>query len=288
MDPEIMTDTIVHDHGEDGIDRRGFLKCMAWAGTGALWVMQSGVLRSMPLTRTPGDAAALKGDLFFAQISDSHIGFSKEANPDVTATLQAAVDRLNAQGSRPAFVLHTGDISQLSKPREFDTADQVIKGIRTDRVFYVPGEHDVLGDNGKQYLARYGRKTRGDGWYSFDHSGVHFVGLVNVLNLKPGGLGIGPARRSWCSPTCRCGPSIRTGGGAPTTASRHWRCSSVSARSRCSTVTSTRSCRRSRGTWSSTRPCPRPSRSPRRAPRRHPARSRWSRHDCAACSASPA
>ena len=98
MDPEIMTDTIVHDHGEDGIDRRGFLKCMAWAGTGALWVMQSGVLRSMPLTGTPGDAAALKGGLFFAQISDSHIGFSKEANPDVTATLQAAVDRLNGQG----------------------------------------------------------------------------------------------------------------------------------------------------------------------------------------------
>jgi 3',5'-cyclic-AMP phosphodiesterase len=198
MDPEIMTDTIVHDHGEDGIDRRGFLKCMAWAGTGALWVMQSGVLRSMPLTRTPGDAAALKGDLFFAQISDSHIGFSKEANPDVTATLQAAVDRLNAQGSRPAFVLHTGDISQLSKPTEFDTADQVIKGIRTDRVFYVPGEHDVLGDNGKQYLARYGRKTRGDGWYSFDHSGVHFVGLVNVLNLKPGGLGsLGAEQLAW-------------------------------------------------------------------------------------------
>ena len=193
-----MADTIVHDHGEDGIDRRGFLKCMAWAGTGALWVMQSGVLRSMPLSRLAGDAAALKGDLFFAQISDSHIGFAKEANPDVTATLQEAVDRLNRLGSRPAFVLHTGDISQLSKPTEFDTADQVIKGIRTDRVCFVPGEHDVLQDNGRQYLARYGRKTRGDGWYSFDHSGVHFVGLVNVLNLKPGGLGsLGSEQIAW-------------------------------------------------------------------------------------------
>ena len=193
-----MTDTIVHDHSEDGVDRRGFLKCMAWAGTGALWAMQGGVLRSVPLGRTPGDAASLQGDLFFAQISDSHIGFAKAANPDVTATLQEAVDRLNRLGRRPAFVLHTGDISQLSKPTEFDTADQVIKGIRTDRVFYVPGEHDVLEDNGKQYLARYGKKSRGDGWYSFDHSGVHFVGLVNVLNLKAGGLGsLGAEQIAW-------------------------------------------------------------------------------------------
>jgi 3',5'-cyclic-AMP phosphodiesterase len=193
-----MTDTIIHDHGGDGIDRRGFLKCMAWAGTGALWAMQGGVLRSIQLDNCPAAAAALQGELFFAQISDSHIGFAKDANPDVTATLQEAVDRLNRLPRRPAFVLHTGDISQLSKPTEFDTADQVIKGIHTERVFYVPGEHDVLEDNGRQYLERYGRKTRGDGWYSFDHSGVHFVGLVNVLNLKPGGLGsLGEEQLAW-------------------------------------------------------------------------------------------
>ena len=193
-----MTDTIVHQHGDDGIDRRGFLKCMAWAGTGAVWAMQGGVLRSVPLGRSPELAAALKGELFFAQISDSHIGFSKEANPDVTATLQEAVDRLNRLSRPPAFVLHTGDISQLSKPTEFDTADQVIRGVRTEHVFYVPGEHDVLEDNGRQYLERYGKKTRGDGWYSFDHSGVHFIGLVNVLNLKAGGLGnLGPAQIEW-------------------------------------------------------------------------------------------
>src|SRR5512147_3183085 len=118
-----MADAIVHDHGGDGIDRRGFLKCMAWAGTGALWAVQGGVLRSLPLggrTDMAAAAASLKGSLFFAQISDSHIGFAKEANPDVTATLQVAVDRLNALPVRPAFVLHTGDITQLSKPSEFD------------------------------------------------------------------------------------------------------------------------------------------------------------------------
>lgn len=192
-----MGDTIEHDHSGDGVDRRGFLKCMAWAGTGALWAMQGGVLRSLPLTRLT-DPSGLGGELFFAQVSDSHIGFAKEANPDVTATLQEAVDRLNRLPRRPAFVLHTGDISQLSRPSEFDTADQVLRGIRTDRVWFVPGEHDVLEDNGRQYLDRYGRESRGDGWYSFDHAGVHFVGLVNVLNLKAGGLGnLGTAQLDW-------------------------------------------------------------------------------------------
>jgi Icc protein len=208
-----MSDEILHDHNADGIDRRGFLKCMAWAGTGALWAVQGGVLRSIAVDGRVGAAVeAMKGALVFAQISDSHIGFNKEANPDVTATLQEAVDRLNHLPVRPAFVLHTGDITQLSKPAEFDTADQVIRGIRTDRVFYVPGEHDVLEDNGRQYLERYGRKARGNGWYSFDHGGAHFVGLVNVL----------PVRRSCCSPMCRSGRCTRTGAGEPTTAPRRW------------------------------------------------------------------
>ena len=194
-----MTDTMLHDHNDDGVDRRGFLKCMAWAGTGMLWAVNGGVLSSVSLSslrRLSPDA--LKGELFFAQISDSHIGFSKEANPDVTATLQAAVERVNALPHRPAFVLHTGDISQLSKPSEFDTADQVIRGIKTERVFYVPGEHDVLTDNGQGYLQRYGKGTKGGGWHSFDHGGAHFIGLVNVLNLKAGGLGsLGPEQLDW-------------------------------------------------------------------------------------------
>ena len=194
-----MTDSILPDHDADGVDRRGFLKCMAWAGTGMLWAVNSGVLSSVSLRSLGGlGPATLKGELFFAQISDSHIGFSKEANPDVTATLQVAVERVNALPHRPAFVLHTGDISQLSKPSEFDTADQVIKGIKTERVFYVPGEHDVLTDNGKGYLERYGKGSKGEGWHSFDYKGAHFIGLVNVLNLKAGGLGnLGQEQLDW-------------------------------------------------------------------------------------------
>src|SRR5262249_20776173 len=117
-------DEILYDHNHDGIDRRGFLKCMAWAGTGALCVMQGGVLKSYALGRGADPnaaAAAAKGELSFVQISDSHMGFNKPANPDVAATLQVAVDRIKALPNQPEFLLHTGDISHLSKPGEFDT-----------------------------------------------------------------------------------------------------------------------------------------------------------------------
>jgi 3',5'-cyclic AMP phosphodiesterase CpdA len=195
-----MSKYIVHDHNDDGIDRRGFLKCMAWVGTGVFCVVKGGVLKSYGLNHVLGHSDAdLTGELSFIQISDSHIGFNKPANPDVTATLREAIAKINALPTRPAFALHTGDLTQLSKPEEFDTLDQVIKDLKVSRVFYVPGEHDVLGDSGpKQYLERYGKGTAGQGWYSFDHSGVHFVGLVNVLNLKPGGLGnLGSEQLEW-------------------------------------------------------------------------------------------
>jgi 3',5'-cyclic-AMP phosphodiesterase len=180
------------------VDRRGFLSCMAWAGTGLLWTMSGGVPKSGLLgALRPG-----KGDLFFVQISDSHIGFNKAANADVTATMQAAVAKIDALPVAPAFLLHTGDISQLAKPSEFDTADQVLRGSRTKDVFFVPGEHDVGTDAGKSYLDRYGkgaqRGSGSGGWYSFDHSGVHFIGLVNVFDLKAGGLGtLGGEQLEW-------------------------------------------------------------------------------------------
>jgi Icc protein len=193
-----MEDKIIHDHTGDGVDRRGFLKCMAWAGTGALWVVQGGVLKSYALGHPGKPGAAAKGELSFVQISDSHMGFNKPANTDVVATLQAAIDKINALPAEPAFMLHTGDISHLSKPSEFDTVDQLLKGAKVRHVFYVPGEHDVLEDEGKQYLERYGKGTQGGGWYSFDEKGVHFIGLVNVLNLKAGGLGtLGQEQLAW-------------------------------------------------------------------------------------------
>jgi 3',5'-cyclic AMP phosphodiesterase CpdA len=192
-------DEIVHDHNEDGIDRRGFLKCMAWAGTGALCVMQGGVLKSYSLSWLSdlGASAAAAGELSFVQISDSHMGFNKPANPDVAGTLKAAVDKVNALSKAPEFLLHTGDISHLSKPEEFDTVDQILKGAGKE-VFFVPGEHDVLNDDGAQFRERYGKGLKGAGWYSFEKKGVHFIGLVNVMNLKAGGLGtLGPEQLEW-------------------------------------------------------------------------------------------
>ena len=190
---------LVHDHNHDGVDRRGFLKCMAWAGTGAFCVIRGGVLRSYSLGRLaemdPKDTA---GELSFAQISDSHMGFSKAANPDVAGTLKAAVDKINTLEVAPEFLLHTGDISHLSKPEEFDAVEQILRGARPKDIFYVPGEHDVLDDDGKQFRERFGKGAQGAGWYSFDKKGVHFVGLVNVLNLKAGGLGtLGQEQLEW-------------------------------------------------------------------------------------------
>src|SRR5215468_5345779 len=173
-------DYILHNHNPDGIDRRGFLRCMAWAGTGVLWTMTGGLLRSQSLSES-SNAAIAGADLSFVQISDSHIGFQKEANKDVVGTLREAVAKINALPNRPSFMLHTGDLSHLAEAEEFDTLEQVLKSCRTRQVFYVPGEHDILNDNGKQYRERFGKGSKGSGWYSFDQKGVHFVGLVNVM-----------------------------------------------------------------------------------------------------------
>jgi 3',5'-cyclic-AMP phosphodiesterase len=184
---------------ETELDRRNFLQCMAWVGTGAVWTLSSGVLKGSPLeasVRTPG-LSQDQDTLRFVQISDSHIGFDKPANSDVTATLRAAIAKIKASPEPPAFVLHTGDLTHLSKPSEFDTLQQILSELSVP-VFYVPGEHDVLEDDGRSYLQRFGKGTRGTGWYSFDQNSVHFIGLVNVVNLRAGGLGsLGNEQLEW-------------------------------------------------------------------------------------------
>ena len=192
-----MTDHnhILTNDNPDGIDRRGFLKCMAWAGTGVLWSVSGGLLSSRVLEAATADGAA---DFSFVQISDSHIGFNKEANKDVIGTLQRAIAKINALPVRPDFILHTGDLSHLSEAEEFDALEQNLKSIKTGGIFYVPGEHDVLSDNGVLYRERFGKNTLGEGWYSFDRKGVHFVGLVNVVNIREGGLGVlGAEQLEW-------------------------------------------------------------------------------------------
>src|SRR5947209_20527128 len=166
----------------DGIDRRGMLKCMAWVGTGLVWTVGGG----LPSPRLFGQDSR-KGTFSFVQISDSHFGFAKQPNTDVVGTLKAVVERINALPEQPDFVLHTGDLTHLAKPAEFDTVAQVLKGVKAGRVFYVPGEHDFDGDDNALYRERFGAGTRGTGWYSFDHRGVHFVGLVNVASSTTGG-----------------------------------------------------------------------------------------------------
>ena len=182
-------------------NRRRFLECMGWAGTGLVWSVSGGTASSVLLAGGP--AAARPAAAFsFVQVSDSHIGFNKDPNPDARATFREAVEHIRALPVRPAFILHTGDVSHLSKPQEFDDADQILKEAGLP-VFHVPGEHDMLDEGGgKAFLDRYGKDgpvpAQGDGWYSFDHSGVHFVGLVNVHDLKAGGMGhLGEAQLAW-------------------------------------------------------------------------------------------
>ena len=190
-----MTD---HNHDDDGVTRRHALECMIWAGTGVLWTMVGGVPKSLSLLDKAEAAEAAATGFTFLQISDSHVGFDKPANPHAIDTLKEAIDRVKALQNKPAFMLHTGDITHLSKPAEFDNAEQII-GSAGLTVHYVPGEHDIVDEGtGKAYLERYGKNTKGSGWYSFDQNGVHFIGLVNVAALKAGGLGsLGQDQLEW-------------------------------------------------------------------------------------------
>jgi 3',5'-cyclic AMP phosphodiesterase CpdA len=187
-----------HDHRNDderGLSRRKVLECMTWAGTGVLWTIAGGVPRSMGLVdaATAAEAPALS----FLQISDSHVGFDKPANPNALGTLEEGIKKINAMDRKPSFMIHTGDVTHLSKVEEFDNAEKIISQAKLD-VHYVPGEHDFLDEEIKLYKDRYGKGTKGAGWYSFDAGGAHFIGLVNVVDLKAGGLGnLGAEQLEW-------------------------------------------------------------------------------------------
>ena len=180
---------------EDSVSRRKVLECMTWVGTGVLWTISGGVPHSLGLIDQA--VAQEASGLTFLQISDSHIGFNKPANPNALGTLEEAINRVIALPKKPSFMIHTGDISHLSLASQFDDADRIISQTRLD-VHYVPGEHDFLDPEQKFYQDRYGRGTKGAGWYSFDANGVHFIGLVNVIDLKAGGLGfLGAEQLEW-------------------------------------------------------------------------------------------
>src|SRR4051812_17918451 len=183
-----------HDH--DHPNRRKVLECMTWAGTGVLWTVAGGVPASLGMI--DGALAAEPKGFSFLQISDSHMGFDKPANPNTKGTLEEAIERIKALPVKPAFMIHTGDITHLSKPSEFDDAEKIISQAKLD-VHYVPGEHDLVDpEAGKLYRDRYGRGSKGPGYYSFDANGVHFIGLVNVASLKAGGMGsLGDEQLEW-------------------------------------------------------------------------------------------
>jgi 3',5'-cyclic AMP phosphodiesterase CpdA len=179
----------------NGLSRRRVLECMTWAGTGVLWTISGGVPRSLGIIDRA--LAAEPSKLTFLQISDSHVGFHAPANPNAIGTLQEAIGKVKSLPTKPSFMIHTGDITHLSKPAEFDDADRAISEAGLD-VHYVPGEHDLIDEEVKLYRERYGKNAKGAGWYSFDVDGVHFIGLVNVVDLQAGKLGmLGEEQLKW-------------------------------------------------------------------------------------------
>ena len=191
----------------DPIDRRGALTCMLWAGSGVLWTVTGGVPRSSMLAGAQAATPETTGDLAFVQISDSHIGFRNPPNPDPAGTLGEAIELVRQRRDGAELLIHTGDVSHLSRPAEFDTAEQLIRGAGL-QPHYVPGEHDVLVDDGRPFLERFAPGAREGGWYSFDQRGVHFIGLNNVMDLRAGGLGhLGEPQLTWLEADLRGRPA---------------------------------------------------------------------------------
>jgi 3',5'-cyclic AMP phosphodiesterase CpdA len=173
---------------------------MAYGGAGTLFALSGGVFAPIDLAMAASDkkAAAKLGKPLFVQISDTHIGFNKEANPDVAGTLTQTIDIVNGMSEQPALIIHTGDITHLSKVAEFDLAQQLFGRLRTTEMHTTPGEHDTTDATVTEYFNRFGKASDNKGYYSFDHDGVHFIGLINVLQFKPGGLGIlGDEQLAW-------------------------------------------------------------------------------------------
>jgi Calcineurin-like phosphoesterase len=181
--------------------RRGALKCLAYGGAGTLFVLAGGVFTPVDLAMASdeeGGAKKIPGNPLFVQISDTHIGFNKEANPDVSGTLTQTIALVNGMAAQPALIIHTGDITHLSKPEEFDLAQQMLGKLHATELHTVPGEHDTSDPTVSEYFSRFGKASNNKGYYSFDHAGVHFVALINVLQFKPGGLGtLGAEQLAW-------------------------------------------------------------------------------------------
>ena len=171
-----------HDHQNDGIGS-GADFFNAWHGQVRSVVVEHR-LRGGEFTRVRPEGApraARLASVSFRSHSDSHMGFNKPANPDdVTGTLRASRGQDQRAAAHSGFHHSTPGIWRTPRNRRSSrhTGSGDAGGESDTGFFYVPGEHDNSVDDGKLYLERYGKGRRARGWYSFDHKGVHFVGLV--------------------------------------------------------------------------------------------------------------
>ncbi|MDQ2917021.1 MAG: metallophosphoesterase [Pseudomonadota bacterium] len=186
------------DAGHDPARRRALNCLAAWSGAAVVWTIAGGVPRALGATTANESMASAEGPLTFVQISDTHIGFRKEANPDVVGSLRRAMADINALPQAPAFVVHTGDVSHLSKPEEFGHARELLRELHVDHVHAIPGEHDTIDEGVNGYLKFFDHDGNGKAWYSFNQGGAHFIGLNNVLGFKMGRLAaLGDEQIAW-------------------------------------------------------------------------------------------
>jgi 3',5'-cyclic AMP phosphodiesterase CpdA len=179
--------------------RRQALACLAaWTGGAIVWSMVGGVPRAFAADDPARRGMVARSGFHFVQISDTHIGFNKQANPDVAGSLRRAIAGINALPVSPALVVHTGDVSHLSKPEQFGQARELLQELHVDRVHVIPGEHDALDDGLGGYLKAFDHDGKQRAWYSFDQGGVHFVGLSNVLNFTAATMtSLGDEQLAW-------------------------------------------------------------------------------------------
>src|SRR4030088_2843548 len=141
---------------------------MAYGGAGTLFALAGGGFTPLELAVAATDKKgfARLGKPLFVQISDTHIGFNKDANPDVNGTLTQTIDLVNGMSEQPALIIHTGDITHLSRPAEFDLAQQMLSGLRSSELHTVPGEHDTTYAPVTDAFIRFGKASHHKRYYS--------------------------------------------------------------------------------------------------------------------------
>ena len=169
--------------------RRQFLSFAGQAGLATVAASAIGVNLGL-VEIVSADTTGKRGvsPFSFAIITDSHL-FSAD-NHRFDRSLIDAVNQVNALQRQPDFVMYTGDIAQNGREDQLVKGKKILSKLNVP-IHYIPGEHDWYLDMGTVWKGLFGKET-----WSFDHKGVHFIGLNSIL-VKDfwTGAGLTPVQR---------------------------------------------------------------------------------------------